>query len=408
MTEHGSRKGIRSTFALVLVFAAFAILYGRNAGKEAASDDKPSVEKGKQSVIPNPTEKQTTPQDTRKKVDPPNDAIEVQLPPTINALTGKEINIYFDNLIIGDAGDYLFDVVCSIGILQNERWTLNTNTAGTYPITINVYDKKSIQKVGTASATVIVKSGSVGSGVTKKALFIGDSTTAAGKYTGELLNLFSSDPMDIELLGSQGTAPNLHEGRGGWRVDQYFTNASSPFVFNGAFNFSQYMHSQGYTRVDYVFFHLGINDIFNETSDSGAHAVANAAVTAYNNMIATMKTLFPNIRIGMCLTIPPSKHQDAFGNNYGSGQTRWQYKRNWFQWNKAILAAFQNRTAENIYLVPLHAILDTEHNMSVSTVAVNARNSTTTVRQTDAVHPADTGYNQMADAIYCWLKGFES
>lgn len=334
--------------------------------------------------------------------------IEIQLPPTINAMTGKEINIYFDNLIAGHADDYLFDVICSIGIHQNERWTLITNTAGTYPITIDVYDKKSVQKIGTASAEVVVKLSSVGSGVTKSALFIGDSITAAGKYTNELLNLYSFDTMDITLLGSQGTAPNLHEGRGGWRVEQYTTDSSSPFVFDGAFNFSQYMSSQGYTDVDFIIFHLGINDIFNETSDSGADAVVNAAVTAYNNMIANIKTSFPDVKIGMCLTIPPSKHQDAFGNNYGSGQTRWRYKMNWFRWNKAILAAFKNRTTENIYLVPLNVILDTEHNMKVSTVAVNSRNNTTIDRQSDGVHPADTGYNQMADAIYYWLRGFES
>jgi lysophospholipase L1-like esterase len=408
MIKQVRRKGILSAFALVLVFAVIAILYSSKGSKDAAAKDQTSVDKGEQSVVPNPPEELTTLQDTSKRVDSPMDAFEVQLPPTINAVTGKEINIYFDNLIVGHADDYLFDVICSTGIQQNERWTLNTNTAGTYPFRIDVYDKKSVQKVGTASATVVVKSSSVGSGVMKKALFIGDSTTAAGKYTNELLNLFSADPMDITLLGSQGTAPNLHEGRGGWRVQQYNTNSSSPFVFNGAFNFSQYMSSHGYTGVDYVFIHLGINDIFGATSDSGADAVVNAAVTAYNNMIANIKKSFPNVKIGMCLTIPPSKYQDAFGNNYGSGQTRWQYKRNWFRWNKAILAAFNNRTAENIYLVPLNANLDTEHNTAVSTVAVNSRNNTTIARQTDGIHPADKGYNQMADTIYYWLKGFES
>ncbi len=393
MTQLRRSKGTKSAFALVAVFVVIAVLYGRNASK---------------SVIPNPTEKLTTPHDTKSKYDPPMDTIEVQLPPTINAMTGKEINLYFDNLIVGNADDYLFNVICSIGIQQNERWTLNTNTAGTYPITIDVYDKKSMQKVGTASAAVVVKSSSVGTGVTKSALFVGDSTTAVGKYTNELLNLFSFDAMDITLLGSQGTAPNIHEGRPGWRVDQYNKDSSSPFVFNGAFNFSQYMSSQGYIGVDYVIFHLGINDIFNETSDSGADAVVNAAVTTYNNMITNIKTSFPNVKIGMCLTIPPSRHQDAFGNNYGSGQTKWQYKRNWFRWNKAILANFKDRTADNIYLIPLNAILDTEHNMKVSTVAANSRNNMTIARQTDGVHPADTGYNQMADALYYWLKGFES
>ena len=43
---------------------------------------------------------------------------------------------------------------------------------------------------------------------------------------------------------------------------------------------------------------------------------------------------------------------------------------------------------------------DTEYNMPSITTKVNTRNNTTTLRQSNGVHPAESGYYQIADACY--------
>ncbi|MBP1992088.1 SGNH/GDSL hydrolase family protein [Paenibacillus eucommiae] len=343
---------------------------------------------------------------------------EILLPKEIPAVVGKEINIYFDNLIIEDADRYYVDVICDIGQHQNERWTLIPDAPGEYPLTISLY-ADTITKLATAT-TMIKVSGSEAvvdkasdtvsdtasdnARIPESVLFIGDSTTAAGFYTDELLNLFQNDPQSIVLLGTKGTAPNCHEGRGGWRVDSYFSGEESPFVFDKSFNFTRYMGTNGYRDLDYVCIHLGINDVFNKVNDAGVQRVIDEEMPMLEKIIASIQDYNASIQIGLMVAIPPSRFQDSFGSNYGAGQTRWRYKRNIFLWNKELLARFEHRKADGIFMLPINVNLDTVHNMASHSVSANSRCSKQIVRQTDGVHPAEDGYYQMADVIYYGLK----
>src|SRR5690606_25630962 len=124
----------------------------------------------------------------------------------------------------GQAQDVLFDVNCTIGVQQNERWTHTTSSlAADIPLTINVHDPITRDQIGTASAVVRAAPASAGSGTATTALIIGDSQVAAGRITQTMLDLAGADVHDLALVGTRGTAPNLHEGRGGWRVDDYTT-----------------------------------------------------------------------------------------------------------------------------------------------------------------------------------------
>lgn len=339
---------------------------------------------------------------------------EITLPLTIQALTNKEINIYFQNILNDDISRYQIDVTCSIGKQQKERWTCVPNTAGTYSLTINVY-REYTSIVASATTNIVVKADTVGNGINKKCIFIGDSTTNAAVYTGELVNLFgASDPMDITLLGSKGTAPNLHEGRAGWKASDYVTLASLTGDTNAfwnpgttSFDFSYYMSQRGYSSVDYVGIHLGINDTFSYMDDTSLNTEITNILTRLQTMIDSIKAYSSSIKIGMMVTIPPSMSQDAFATSYANGQTQWRYKRNNLIWAKSFINYFKGKEAQNIYLVPINVNLDTDNNMVTVTVPVNSRNSKTVVRQDNGVHPANEGYYQMADVIYYWLKGFE-
>ncbi|MEF3304407.1 SGNH/GDSL hydrolase family protein [Paenibacillus sp. GYB003] len=323
------------------------------------------------------------------------------LPPVIPAVAGHEMNVYFDNLIAGDASRYDFDVRVSIGRHCDDRWTCVADRPGDYALTVEVYSEEG--ELLTAGDTIVrVKAADAVSGERRRLMFIGDSTTAAGQYTAELLRLFAADPGGIELLGTKGAGLNRHEGRGGWKVADYFGNPESPFLFDGRFDFAKYMERCGYDAVDDVCIHLGINDVFHASEEDGMSALLGQSMPMLETMIGQFRRFNPNVRVGIMIAIPPSRTQDSFGKSYGALQSRRRYKRKWYMWNRELLRRFSDRAG--IELIPLHVNLDTARNMPVELIEGNARNVRTEIRQNNGVHPAPEGYRQMADVLYAWLK----
>lgn len=342
------------------------------------------------------------------------------LPPTLYAVVGKELNIYLDNLVVGKASEYDFDVVDGGGagaVQQNERIKIVPSTAGTYSVVINIYQHALL--VNTATTSVIVKAANAGTG-TKTLMVIGDSTTNEGWATKELLTLFGgSEAMDLTLLGTREasvvgaqSAENKHEGRSGWTSTHYVSatgpGATNAFWDGSAFNFTWYMGQQSYSAVDYVILNLGINDMFLPTSDTSLLTAITTVLANYDTIVASIIAFSASIKIGIAVTIPPAANQDAFGHDYLAGQTRWRYKRNNIIWVKALIDHFAGQQASNIYLVPINVNLDTTNNMYLGTAAaVNSRSTIQVARQTNGVHPVESGYYQIADEYYYWLKGMQ-
>jgi hypothetical protein len=61
-----------------------------------------------------------------------------------------------------------------------------------------------------------------------------------------------------------------------------------------------------------------------------------------------------------------------------------------------------------VTLLPYHAPVDTVNNFPLTSRVFNARNSGTYMRQTNAVHPINTGYWQLADFLRGYLKAIEA
>ena len=57
-----------------------------------------------------------------------------------------------------------------------------------------------------------------------------------------------------------------------------------------------------------------------------------------------------------------------------------------------------------IHLIPTFLNIDCENNYPMRTEAVNQRNPDKIQRHIQNVHPAKTGYQQIGDTFYCWLK----
>lgn len=343
-----------------------------------------------------------------------NNAI-INLPKKIYALTGYELNVYFENLT-EDWTRYDWNVDCTKGMQleRGYRVTPTDSDAGSYTLTITATD--STGTVTTATTTLIITASSAGSGVTDTLIVLGDSTTNNGIAVTKLAQNFADDVMSLTLYGTRGTAPYKHEGRSGWTFNNYFTvavdsaNSSvvNPFYnpTTQTFDASYYFDNSGVSIPNWFFINLGINDTFSYTTDSGLESAITTIKGLCNAMIASLKAAAPNMKIGLCLTIPPNHSQDAFGKAYNCGQTRDRYKRNNVIWVNDLIETYDNRETDGVYLIPIYTNLDTVYNMGLESIPVNSRNSTTYESPigNGGVHPVESGYWQIADVYTAFLK----
>lgn len=330
------------------------------------------------------------------------------LPSKIYALPGLELNIYFENLV-EDWERYYWDVECSKGMQLERgfRYTPANGDAGSYPLTITIRDSVSGKSSKTMSTTLVVGNINAGSGETKSVIILGDSTTANGIAVGKLHSDFDNDVMSIQTLGTQGTAPNNHEGRSGWTFAKYFST-TNPFLNPQTLDFdaAYYFANSGVTKPDWFFINLGINDFFANTTDGGVDSNITSCLGYCDDMIESVLAASPNTKIGVCITIPPNSSQDAFGKAYNCDQTRDRYKRNNLLWANALISHYEGQENNGVYLVPIFTNLDTVYNMGLETIPVNSRSSVTyqTPIGNGGVHPSDSGYWQIADIYAAFIK----
>ena len=349
------------------------------------------------------------------------DDVIINLPSKIYALIGFELNIYFENLV-EDWTKYIWKVSCSKGMQleRGYRITPTNNDAGTYTLTITISSGKSTK---TASASLIVTALSAGSGATKKVIILGDSTTYNGTVISKLNENFTGDVMTISTIGTMGTAPNNHEGRSGWTLNDYFTKASITYpsgdprgtIYNPFYNpsthtfdASYYFTNSGIAQPDWFIINMGINDMFGMTTDAALDSQIDTCIGYLNSMIDSIQGVSASIKIGVCVTIPPNHSQDAFGKAYACSQTRDRYKRNNAFWADAIISEFDEQESNGVYIIPIHTNLDTVYNMGMETLPVNARNTAMTYESpigNGGVHPVESGYWQIADVYTAFLKG---
>ena len=107
----------------------------------------------------------------------------------------------------------------------------------------------------------------------------------------------------------------------------------------------------------------------------------------------------------LLLPVPPAASQDAFGANYASGQTRWQYRRNQHHLVERMLERYASPSPEltvarRVHLVPTHMGLDCVHNYPTELVPANGTTDIKLVRQYNGVQLATTCYHQIGDTLF--------
>ena len=355
------------------------------------------------------------------------DPLRMALPSELIAVAGIETNVYFDNVVLClNPANYAFDVVCSKGSQQAERWTWTPTDADAGDVLFELLVRDDSNRIISRGRMVIkVVAAKQAADRDLSLLLIGDSLTHASVYSQRLLDLSNqSGKATITLVGSHrpiaSSDLNRHEGYGGWTALRFATHYNemarqgdyaqrgSPFLYKQPDNsvkldFQEYCKDVNDGKLpDAVTIFLGPNDIFS-FNDETISAGIDTMLKHYDQLIEMVKTTSPSTRIGVMLPVPSAASQDAFGSNYGTGQTRWQYKRNQHALLQAMLKRYLDRQTEQIYVIGTHMNLDTIHNYPTASVAPNAQSDQTFVRQNNGVHPSPAGYRQIGDAVYAWL-----
>lgn len=356
----------------------------------------------------------------------PAGSVRLVLPPIIPAVVGLECNVYFDNVVlVPNPASWVFDCTCPRGHQQSERWTWTPTDAdvGDVSLQLDVRDGQN-ELIATAKTTIRVVSAQRQQDGATSVLCIGDSLTHASVYTQRLLDLSGKQGHPkFKLVGSHWTGepgPNRHEGYGGWtakRFATYYTGQArqgsyrergSPFLYRDdddrlTLNFVRYCRDVNEGQLaDVATIFLGPNDIFRFT-DENIEAGIDDMLAHMDTLIEMLRSQSPSTMIAVMLPVPPAATQDAFGSNYRSGQTRWQYKRNQHRLVERMLKSYAGRESERIHIVPTYVNLDCRHNYPTTTVPANAANDTKITRQSNSVHPSAPGYTQIGDTLFAWL-----
>ena len=322
---------------------------------------------------------------------------ELVLPSVIPVVKELETNIFWDNILLNTNINSVerIDVGNSIGGRNNvmkDRWRIYLSSSQTdITQTFNVYFNDTANVSNTINTNIKVLDKNIGSGQTRKIIFIGDSLTENNKYEPELLKLFENDVMNINLLGSRGSGANLHEGRSGWTSKHYCTtsnfNSRDNAFWNPStskFDFSYYMTSQGYSKVDYVFIHLGTNCLANPNTET---------LSYFKEMVDSIKAFNSNIVVFIGLCPPLSSRSDNFG-----------LKNKRIKLVKLLLNEFDNREGERILISPLVLNFDAYNGFPAQEISGNRHSNENLKVVTDNTHPMESEYFKMSDTIYCAIK----
>jgi len=351
--------------------------------------------------------------------------VKLLLPKVIYAVPGVEMNVYYDNvMLVVQPGKFVCDVTCAKGTQQSERWTFTPaeKDVGQYAFTLEVLDGANAV-VARGRSLIRVAPADAGSERPVSMLIVGDSLTNASVYSQHLVDLCAQDRNPaLTLFGTRGRGEaNRHEGYGGWTAERFATRytgvarggdykkCGSPFIYKDGdeepkLDFPRYCRefNEG-AGPDFVTMLLGCNDTFSATDDTIEERI-DRMFGHYEILLKMVRDHRADTRIGALLLVPPAASQDAFGANYRCGQTRWQYKRNQHRVAERMMAQFGGREQEGIFIVPANVNLDCQRNYPSRKTTWNARTEEEGARQCNGVHPASTGYRQIGDSIYCWMK----
>lgn len=216
---------------------------------------------------------------------------------------------------------------------------------------------------------------------------------------GAIWKIETIETSRLKMIRQSGTTAMPASGTlthvsGGEHVDDIVFTMSQVAAGNPFWNdkkdkvdFANYAQSIGASSIDYCYVLMG----WNSTGNSEI-SYKSSVRTFINNLRAS----FPNCIIVLMGIQVPSL--DGFGTSYGCSwnyMDKLRFVHELDHWYADVAAEYSN-----VYTISTVGQFDAEYGYPTSTVPVNARSTKTEARQTNSVHPSDSGYMQIADAVY--------
>lgn len=314
----------------------------------------------------------------------------INLPSTIYATVNKELVIFKNNILLEKGYDFRW----GRGIQGELAYRETFDQIGDKRLSIEIYregklitSKSVLVKVNFPRSTPIT------------AIIIGDSTAASATTepaSEARLGYHMLQEMgdNLKLVGTRGIGTSKHEGRGGWTAKDYRSNktdqtGTNPFYNPSTqdFDFAYYMENTNQEVPELVFIQLGINDLFNYSTDEQAVTKADEFISDLKFIAANVKAYDSNIKIAYNIAIPPTEKIDVFAEVYAKNynQPQWRYKR-----NNSLLAekVIEELSSDNnMILNPIHKGINVFENIR------------------DGVHPTDDGYKELASENVDFING---
>ena len=148
----------------------------------------------------------------------------IYAPSVIYATEGVETNIYFDNILFSNLPNALLDIdiTCNKGRQYEKFWRVTPLATDAETTTWKIDIRFDGKLIASKTSELVITNSKTNAGKSIKVLCIGDSTTAGGQYVSIINTDYQSlASPSMTFLGTKGTAPNNHEGRGGWKFVQY-------------------------------------------------------------------------------------------------------------------------------------------------------------------------------------------
>lgn len=345
--------------------------------------------------------------------------LHLTLPPAWHGAAGVPISAFYDNVVLTEhLENYQFEVKCDIGAQEARRWTATPldRDVGDHELQVTVRDAGG-KVLQTAKTTLHIASRTAGEGRDLRLLVVGDSLTAATTYVNEIGRLLSTPGNPKwKMLGTatprgggQGVA---HEGYGGWTWSSFLTKwdpqpagvtagplarrSTSPFLFaeaggKGVLDLPRYFREHGdHQPPDVVTFLLGINDCFgaNPNDLKAMDATITTVLGNADKLLAAFHAAAPEAVLAVGLTTPPNARESGFEANYKGKYHRWGWKRIQHRLVQRMIEHFSGREKEGVRLVATELNLDPVDGYP----------------DNNGVHPNATGYAQIGDSFYGWLK----
>jgi len=182
------------------------------------------------------------------------------------------------------------------------------------------------------------------------------------------------------------------------------TASANPFydVSNTRVSASYYVTEFGFTTLDLVAIHLGINDFIGFKTPL-------TSFTAYINYLKTIvdnfKTDYSGIKIIINLQPYCGDTADGIGKDYGTNVSAYAYKKNMRNFWREVEKTFSASAYSSFVFIAIGGInIDRRNSYPVTATAISARDSATYSKISNGVHDNDKGKGYNADAIYPALR----